>query len=240
MTLPHLGESRSADAQAGAEGPAALLLLADGRFPAGGYAHSGGLEPTIAAGRVSDVASLELFLHGRAATAGLVAAGFAAAACGAFADGDPLRLAALDPELDARMPSPALRATSRQLGRQLLRVMQAIRPDARFGQLGRTPHQPLVLGVAAASFGLGRRAAAMLALHESIAGPAAAAVRLLSVDPFHTHACLTRVGERLALLADTAAEASRGALDDLPAPGAPLLDLAAERHTSRDTRLFAS
>ena len=38
---------------------AALLLLADGRFPAGGYAHSGGLEASIAAGRVRDVADLE-------------------------------------------------------------------------------------------------------------------------------------------------------------------------------------
>ena len=30
-----------------------LLLLADGRFPAGGHAHSSGLEAAVAAGRVS-------------------------------------------------------------------------------------------------------------------------------------------------------------------------------------------
>jgi urease accessory protein len=222
------------------ENLAALLLLADGRFPAGGYAHSGGLEPTIEAGRVRDVASLESFLVGRAGTAGLVAAGFAAAACGAVTDGDMSRLAALDPELDARMPSPALRKASRQLGRQLLRVVQVIQAHPALENLGRTPHQPIVLGAVAASFGLGRRDAAMLALHESIAGPAAAAVRLLSVDPFQTHACLPRLGNLLEALADAAASASCGDLDDLPAAGAPLLDLAAERHACRATRLFAS
>lgn len=60
---------------------AALLLLADGRLPAGGYAHSGGLEPTVHIHGLTDVAGLEGFLEGRAATAGLVAASFAAAAC---------------------------------------------------------------------------------------------------------------------------------------------------------------
>jgi urease accessory protein len=100
------------------EQAAALLLLGDGRFPAGGYAHSGGLEPTIHAGLVHDLSSLDSFLAGRARSAGLVAAGFAAAACAAFSTEDWDRLARLDAELDARTPSPALRATSRQKGRQ--------------------------------------------------------------------------------------------------------------------------
>ncbi|WP_433124461.1 urease accessory protein UreF [Micromonospora sp. CA-240977] len=60
--------------------PSLLLLLADGRFPAGAHAHSGGLEAAVAAGRVRDLASLEAFLVGRLATAGLVGAAFAAAA----------------------------------------------------------------------------------------------------------------------------------------------------------------
>ena len=57
------------------------LLLSDSRFPAGGHAHSGGVEPAVTAGTVSDLASLEAFLRGRLRTAGLVAAGLAAAAC---------------------------------------------------------------------------------------------------------------------------------------------------------------
>ena len=57
----------------------AALLLSDSRFPAGGHAHSGGVEPAVTAGTVSDLASLETFLRGRLRTAGLVAAGLAAA-----------------------------------------------------------------------------------------------------------------------------------------------------------------
>ncbi|WP_434739820.1 urease accessory protein UreF [Micromonospora sp. SH-82] len=57
-----------------------VLLLADGRFPAGAHAHSGGLEAAVKAGRVRDLATLEGFLRGRLATAGLVGAAFAAAA----------------------------------------------------------------------------------------------------------------------------------------------------------------
>jgi urease accessory protein len=60
---------------------AAALLLSDSRFPAGGHAHSGGVEPAVTAGTVSNLASLEAFLRGRLGTAGLVAAGLAAAAC---------------------------------------------------------------------------------------------------------------------------------------------------------------
>jgi urease accessory protein len=60
---------------------AVSLLLADARFPAGGHAHSGGVEPAVTARTVTGLASLELFLRGRLRTAGLVSAALAAAAC---------------------------------------------------------------------------------------------------------------------------------------------------------------
>ena len=88
----------------------ALLLLADGRFPAGGHAHSGGLEAAIALEGLDDVPGLEKFLRGRAATSGAVAAAFAAAACAALSRDGPRPRAGtgaaiaepLDRELDAR------------------------------------------------------------------------------------------------------------------------------------------
>jgi urease accessory protein len=57
------------------------LLLGDSRFPAGGHAYSGGVEPAVTAGTVTDLDSLGWFLRGRLRTAGLVAAALAAAAC---------------------------------------------------------------------------------------------------------------------------------------------------------------
>jgi urease accessory protein len=219
---------------------AALLLLADGRFPVGNYAHSGGLEESIRTGRVCDVTDLDGFLRGRAATAGLVSAAFAAAACHAFATGAAERIDVLDAELDARMPSPTMRDVSRTLGRQMRHAVARMRPDAGLDLLGRAPHQPVVLGVAAAAFGTGPHDAALAALHEAVTGPATAAVRLLPVDPFDVHAMLSGF---TGLIDELAAAASDYAASDpgrLPAAAAPLLDIAAEHHRRAEVRLFAS
>jgi urease accessory protein len=122
---------------------AALLLLADGRFPAGGHVHSSGVESAIGDGRVATVADLRSFLVGRLHTSGLSDAALAAATATRLASGDvcaPDRghmspaagadqglllvevVRLLDAEAAARLPVPPLRAASRRLGRQLVRV----------------------------------------------------------------------------------------------------------------------
>ncbi|WP_169979160.1 urease accessory protein UreF [Microbispora sp. H10836] len=63
------------------KGDAALLLLADSRLPAGGHAHSGGVEEAVRLGAVTGTGDLARFLRGRLATSGLVTAALAAAAC---------------------------------------------------------------------------------------------------------------------------------------------------------------
>ncbi|PVE13023.1 urease accessory protein UreF, partial [Streptomyces scopuliridis] len=112
---------------------AALLVLADGRFPAGGHAHSGGAEPAVRAGRIHDARSLAAFCRGRLHTTGLTAAALAAAAAGGL---DPLEL---DEAADARTPSPALRATARKLGRQLMRAARATWPSGELDALAAAP-----------------------------------------------------------------------------------------------------
>ncbi|MBL7619344.1 urease accessory protein, partial [Frankia sp. AgB1.8] len=99
------------------------MVLADGRLPAGGHAHSGGMEAAIVDGGIRGLDDLAGFLRGRLTTAGLLSAAFAAAACEASQDGE--LLAALDAELDARTPSPAQRDASRAQGRTLLRAGRA-------------------------------------------------------------------------------------------------------------------
>ncbi|MFF3914395.1 urease accessory protein UreF [Streptomyces sp. NPDC001852] len=220
----------------------ALLVLADGRFPAGGHAHSGGAEAAVKAGRITSAASLEDFCRGRLHTAGLVAGALAAAAVLGVDPGE------LDAAADARTPSPALRTAARRLGRQLLRAARASWPSAELDALAREfpkgAHQPVVLGMAARAAGLAPQDAAHCALYESASGPATATVRLLSLDPFDATGVLARLAPELDRVADRAVEAARKAAaegsDALPAGSAPLLEVMAEEHAAWPVRLFAS
>ncbi|MFE9995389.1 urease accessory protein UreF [Streptomyces avermitilis] len=221
---------------------AVLLVLADGRFPAGGHAHSGGAEAAVKAGRITDAESLEDFCRGRLHTAGLVSAALAAAAALGI---DPVTL---DSAADARTPSPALRAAARRLGRQLMRAARATWPSTELDALAREfpkgAHQPVVLGLAARAAGLAPDDAAYCSVYESVSGPATATVRLLSLDPFDATAVLARLAPELDRIAHQAAGAARQALDDgvdmLPAASAPLLEISAEAHAAWPVRLFAS
>lgn len=221
---------------------AALLVLADGRFPAGGHAHSGGAEAAVRAGRITGGASLEEFCRGRLHTAGLVAASLAAAAVLG------VRVGELDAAADARTPSPALRAVARKLGRQLMRAARATWPseelDAVAREFPKGAHQPLVLGLAARAAGLGALDAAHCAAYESVSGPASAVVRLLSLDPFEATGVLARLAPEVDRVADRAVEAARGVVAEgvgvLPAASAPLLEIGAEGHAGWGVRLFAS
>ncbi|MDX3748065.1 urease accessory protein UreF [Streptomyces sp. AK08-02] len=221
---------------------AALLVLADGRFPAGGHAHSGGAEAAVKSGRVTGAASLEEFCRGRLHTTGLVSAALAAAAVLGV---DPV---ALDGAADARTPSPALRVAARRLGRQLMRAARATWPSVELDALAREfpkgAHQPVVLGLTARAAGLGPEDAAYCSVYESVSGPATAVVRLLSLDPFDASGVLARLAPELDRVVDRAVAAAQavagGELDALPAASAPMLEVSAEAHAGWAMRLFAS
>ena len=211
---------------------ATLLVLADGRLPAGGHAHSGGLEAAVAAGRVSDLASLRGFLRGRLATSGIVSASFAAVGCARTKEWFDL-----DVGLDVRTPSPALRKASRAQGRALMRAGRAMWP---MPAAGREPHHPVALGMVAAAAGLTPREAAVAAAYGTLTGPATAGVRLLGLDPYGVHALLAELAGDCDRIAEDAAARINDPVDALPAAGAPLLDIGAELHATWEVRLFAS
>jgi urease accessory protein len=221
---------------------AALLLLADGRFPAGAHAHSGGVEEAVADGRVRDLEALGRFLVGRLWTVGRTDAGIAAAAWVEAGTAAP-RWCALDDEAAARSASAVVRRASRAMGRALLRAAEASWPgDWARGvrtAVPRGPLQPVALGAAARAAGVTREDAALVAAQSSVAGPAAAAVRLLGLDPLEVAALLARLaGDVEDVAASTAS--TGGDWHTLPAGAAPLIDVGAEHHASREVRLFAS
>jgi urease accessory protein len=250
---------------------APLLLLADSRLPAGGHAHSGGLEAAATAGRVDGMSGLEGFLRGRLATAGLASAGLAAAACqhaAAVAGGAVPRWADLDAEAAARTPSPAQRRAARAQGRALLRAARAAWPhpvlDALAADRSHDPAGPLTADPGAASPGAASRRAdgpfhpiilgacvwvaggtpadaAVIAATAAISGPAAAAIRLLGLDPLAVTGLLARLAGDVAGLAEVACRAARaGDWAALPAPASPGLDLLAQRHALQEVALFES
>jgi urease accessory protein len=218
---------------------AALLLLADARFPTGAHAHSGGIEAAHATGDVHDLDSLAWFIAGRLATTALVDATFTAAAT-SFS-GEWMEL---DAELAARIPSPRLRAVSRTLGRQLLRAGARAWPSSVYASLREDtvhdPFQPIALGAVAFAAGLSSEEAALCALHHQIGTWTTAAVRLLGLDPFAVHALAARLAPAIESLATEAAGLALGDPADLPSTSSPLGDILAEHHATWEVRLFAS
>ena len=153
--------------------------------------------------------------------------------------------AELDAELDARTPSEAMRAASRQLGGGLLRLLRSLRPDASlmtpWPQAGQAaPHHPLVLGAGVSLAGGTPELAARAAALATCSSPASAAVRLLGLDPFAVQAMLARLAPGIDDCARRAAKPAADPPSALPCDGAPALDLLADFHLTAEVRLFAS
>jgi urease accessory protein len=102
------------------------------------------------------------------------------------------------------------------------------------------PHHAVALGIVAAAAGLAPVDAALAAGYGAITGPASAAVRLLGLDPYAVQALLAALAPACDETAARAVAYAAGPMADLPAAGAPLLDITAEIHASWEVRLFAS
>lgn len=223
----------------GTSAASALLLLADGRLPAGGHAHSGGLEEAVASGRVRHTRDLAAYLEGRLATGGRVDAALAAAAWAG-------RTVAVNAEALARCSSPARRDAGRAQGRALLRVARRMWPAPALDSLSATcrpgPMWPVALGAVASVAGLSAHDAALAAAQASVCAPAWAATRLLGLDPLAVARCLADLAPDVDAGAAAAVRWSAADCDlrRLPAGSAPLLDIGAQRHAAWEVRLFAS
>jgi urease accessory protein len=212
------------------------LLLADGRTPSGGYAHSGGLEAAVTAGLEID--GVPAFARARLHTVGRCQAALAALAAGTA---DLPGLLELDREAAARIPVAALRAAERRLGLGLLRTGRTVWPDAdllsAYAAGSELTPRAVALGVVARAAGIEPVRAARLALYEDVAGVAAAAVKLLPLDGARASSWVAELAPEIERLARAACDAG---VATLPSFSTPLLDRRAELHHASPGRLFAS
>ncbi|MBI4589498.1 MAG: urease accessory protein UreF [Candidatus Rokubacteria bacterium] len=221
-----------------------LLQFADGLFPAGGYAHSFGLEYYVQAGEIRDLAGVEAFirshLEGTAGPCDAVVV-VSALALGEVEDLDGCL--ALDETLDAMKPVAEFREASRQMGRQTLRVAARLtdHPLLRLVsdsvESGGTPgHHPLAFGLVGSALGWPPQVAARTYLYSTTALLVGAALRLLPLGQLDGQRILWAAGpliERLSRETEGKGPADLWSF-------APGIEIAGMRHARLDARLFRS
>ncbi|MCK2243300.1 MULTISPECIES: urease accessory protein UreF [unclassified Crossiella] len=182
--------------------------------------------------------------------------------------GDAACWAELDAELDARTPAAGQRLASRQQGRGLLRALPrhpaggAAAGPGGAGSIGGAAgpsaeevdaaavlaalragcpagaHHPLAFGAGAAMLGASAEDAAVAIALAAVTGPASAAIRLLAFDPFAVQSVLNSLSSTVDSVA--AAAAIPVPWNELPAEGAPALDVLADTHPTLTDTLFVS
>lgn len=216
-----------------------VLQLADGTFPSGGFAHSGGLEAWSVLGADAGAMTadnLVRFLEQSLRQLGSAALPFVRRAAEA-----PAELASLDDACDATMPLLAPNHASRAQGRALAsaasRVFDAAADVGAYARTGPAHHAP-VFGAVFGALGVDVEDALAAYLHGAARGILSAAVRLGLVGPLEAQ----RIhAERANLLGELRGGARGGAAAiDGAAQTAPLFEVFAALHGRLDGRMFQS
>ena len=214
------------------------LMLADARLPTGGHTQSAGLEPAVRAGlgadgaRLADVAS---YAADRLRTIVRVEAATAVVARRLALDGELVEQA--EAAWAARTPSQALRTASRRQGRAYLRLASRVWPETTgFLKADAEIARPVVVGVVAAVTGLSAEQTVRLIGYDDAQTVVAASLKLLPVDPADAATWLLKLHPAIEALVTAVSRITTSA--EIPAYGAPLVEVFAQAHAVERMRLF--
>jgi urease accessory protein len=207
-----------------------LWQLADSAFPAGGFAHSGGLEAAWQHGQVRNSSELADLLETSLRQLGHASLPFVSAA-----HDDPDSLTVLDPWCDAFISNHVANRGSRLQGRAFLSSVQKIFNGCHL-VCPPCGHFAPVFGAATRTLGLERTRAGRIFFFQHLRGLIAAAIRLGIVGPMEGQGLQYRLGP--------AAEEILAECDSLPVAEAaqtmPLLEIWQGTQDRLYSRLFQS
>jgi urease accessory protein len=215
-----------------------LWQLADSGFPAGGFAHSGGLEAAMQHGRVDDTQGVRMFARHAVLQAGRGALPLASAA-----HRHPDSLASLDQLADAFLTNPVANRASCAQGRALLSSSVRSFPhvpvavvEERVVRDRLAAHHAPIFGAVTHALRIELPDAQRLLLYLTGRGVSAAAVRLGLIGAYEAQEIQTMLAGHIDEVVQRCAS-----LDTLDiAQPAPLIDLFQSTHDRLYSRLFQS
>lgn len=214
-----------------------MLQLFDSQFPAGAFAHSGGLETYGQAGCglsvLREVMASQIALGwGRGE---LAAASLAWTAAGRRDDA-AIELSRLGALAGAVKVVPAVRETSLRLGRRTLILLRRLHPDIFATVSIDHPHHAIVIGTAGRLLELPLRELLLAHAHSLLAGALAASTRCMPVSPAQAQELIVELQPALVLAAGRAMDAT----EDMLFTCTPALDVRCHQQGLLHTRLFQS
>ena len=242
---------REEDQRAGQTGTAVILSplnshlstfrtwqLADSAFPAGGFAHSGGLEAVAQNGEIKSAADLENFLHTALQQTAHGSLPFVGAGFNAL-----VPFAEVDWLFDAFTPNHVANRASRAQGQAWLASAERSFGSPAIAEIRETVlrdalpgHFAPVFGTVARVLGVECAIALRLFVFLQLRGWTSSAVRLGIIGPLQAQA----IQHRLAACAETVAHLGGDLSLNDAAQTAPLLDLFHATHDRLYSRLFQS
>jgi urease accessory protein len=215
-----------------------VLQIADSGFPAGGFAHSAGLEATFMAGLLPSSEALDAFVRAHLWNCGYGALPFVRAA-----HGSPSRFDELDRAVDAQLVNHVANRASRTQGRAFLTTVARAfdapvlaERAARAAAHAIAAHQAPVFGCSLAALDVSLDDTLSVHLVLALRGVVSAAVRLGVVGPHEAQ----RIQDRHAATLDAVLAECRGLPPEEAACVAPAIDLLGATHDRLYARLFQS